>query len=235
MISLPGTAQPVFSNPVVTTVSSGGPAVNPFAGTWSSLPANTAPPAGTPFASLTADAQGRLTVWARSADGQIIAHHAQGTISTTGSFAANSSDGQVQLTGQISADGQTAQINAARAGFVTVTFTAPRRPVVNSLPASLVGTFKGAGTATNGDQLQIFFSTDPGGNATLAGDLTTVAGARDHQFATLIVDASGRLISSNGNVQVGQLQAANGGLALTYNFQLTGYQNSFTIPLQPGP
>ena len=43
----------------------------------------------------------------------------------------------------------------------------------------------------------------------------------------------GRLISSDGNVLLGTVQEVNGSLGLIYNFQATGYQNSFPVALSP--
>src|SRR5207248_3192191 len=98
--------QPLASNPVTTTVLPLAPAL---AGTWTSLPLG-APAPNQDHASLTVDPQGRFTVWARSADGQTIAHGAQGVLRPDGSFDVTGSDGvsMVHFTGQISPDRQTA-------------------------------------------------------------------------------------------------------------------------------
>jgi uncharacterized repeat protein (TIGR01451 family) len=235
----PGLSQPVFSNSVSTTVvvptvPPPVPAGSAFAGTWSSLPVNMPAPA-TAHASLTVDAQGKFTVWARSQDGQIVAESAQGVLNAAASFDVTSSDGLVHFTGQVAADRQTARITAARTGFVAFTVTASRRADVNALPGALVGTFKGSGAANNGDRLQVRLSIDPGGNATLEAEVLGTTAAR--QFATLDVSPAGVLISPDGNRQVGVLQGANGALTLTYNYVLTqtGYQNTFPVPLAAGP
>jgi uncharacterized repeat protein (TIGR01451 family) len=236
-ITGPGLGQPVLSNPVNTpvvapTVPPPVPGGSSFAGTWSTLPLN-APAPATRHASLTVDAQGKFTVWARSQDGTTIATSAQGVVNPDGSFSATSVDGLVQFSGQISADHQTATIAANRPGVLNFSLTALRRVDVNALPAGLTGTFKGAGAAANGDQFQVRLSIDPGGNATVQAQVIGLG----LQFATLQVMPNGVLISPDGNRQVGTLQAGNNGLILTYNYVVAsvGYQNTFQVALAAGP
>jgi len=243
-LSGPGLAQPVLSNSVSTTVvaptvpppvPTPTPTGSPFAGTWSSLPTNMPPPA-TPHASLTVDAQGKFTVWARSPDGQTVSESAQGMLNANGSYDVMSTDGVVHFTGQVAANGQTAQITAARSGFVPFTITASRRPDVNALPAALVGTFTGSGTGANGDRFQVWLSIDPGGNTTLEADVIQSTSGGAKQFATLQVSPNGVLTSPTSSGQVATLQGTTGALTLTYNFVVaaTGYQNTFQVPLTAG-
>jgi len=227
----PGGGAPILSNTVATTVGPATPVAS-VVGTWTTFPRTGSPPA-TAHASLTVDPNGRFTVWARSQDGSTIAHWAQGAISAAGTLDVTSTDNAVHFTGQLSADRQTAQITAARSNADSFTVTAARQPDVNAVPTQYANTFNGNGLSANGDQLAVALSIDPGGNATVAARAVNGFGVAVRQFSTLAVTPDGKLVSTDGQRQVGTLQTQNSDLVLSYDFQTVGYENLFSVPLQP--
>ncbi len=118
---------------------------------------------------------------------------------------------------------------------MTYTITAPRLPDVNPLPNPLIGTFTGFAQAANGDRIRVRMTNDPVGNATFHAEvIRTGAGGIRNQFATFFVTADGRVLNPavTPPIEVGALQVAGNNLTLTYNFQQTGYQNTFQVTLE---
>lgn len=225
--------------PVTTpTPTPATPAPITFAGTWSSVAPGGAPPTQLQV-SLTVDPQGRFTVWARSPDGQTVASSAQGAVRADGSLDVTSTDGLVHFTGQIAPDRHTAQVTAVRTGSPAFTVPLAKRPDLHPLPAALVGTFSGQGQTATGDRVQVRLSVDPGGNATLAAEVTLAGGASARDLVTLAVGTDGSLIASDGSRTVGTLQVVSNLLVITYTVQAApapgraGFQANFQLPLQP--